>query len=93
MQERKNLKIGDKIRLLRVPEGDIEQRRFEIAKEINNPGWTADTIELIIAQYPIVEIDTIDDFGQPWFTCDLIVNGKTETHTLVIGEDDSWELA
>lgn len=92
MPDIKKLKIGDKIRLLKVPEGDIEQRKREIAKGIDNPGWTANTIELIIAQNPIVEIDTIDDFGRPWFICDITVNGELETHTLAMNEDDAWEL-
>lgn len=91
MPDRRELKIGDKIRLLRVPLGDIDQRNREIAKNINNPGWTANTIELIIAQNPIVEIDTIDEYGKPWFTSEILVNGKKETHTLSINEDDSWK--
>lgn len=92
MPDIKKLKIGDKIRLLSVPKGDFEQRRREIAQGIDKPGWTADTIELIIAQNPIVEIDAIDDFERPWFTADVIVNGKLEKHTLAIDEDGSWEL-
>ena len=92
MPDRKKMKVGNKIRLLRVPEDDMEQRRSEITKDIDKPGWTANTIELIIAQNPIVEIDSIDDFGSPWFTCELIVNGKLEKHTLAIIDDDSWEL-
>lgn len=93
MPDRKKLKIGDKIRILSVPESDIKQRRIEIAEGKDNPGWTADIIELIISQNPIVKIDEIDDFGQPWFSCDLMVNGKPEQHTLAIMEDSSWELA
>ncbi len=92
MPDSKNLKIGDKVRLLCVPAADMEQREREIAQGTANPGWTADIIELIIAQNPIVEIDDIDEFGRPWFTCNLIVEGKTEQHTLAIMENDSWEL-
>lgn len=91
MPDIKHLKIGDKIRLLKVPEGDLEQRKREIAQGIDNPGWTANIIELIIAQHTIVEIDSIDDFGRPWYICDIIVNGKLESHTLAMTEDDSWE--
>ncbi len=93
MPDIKNLKIGDTIRILKVPEGDIEQRKREIAEGKDNPGWTANTIELIIAQNPIVKIDTIDDYGRPWYICDIIVNGELETHTLAMNEDDLWELA
>ena len=92
MPDRKKLKIGDKVRLLHVPKADLEQRKREIKNSTEDAGWTADSIELIIAQNPIVEIDTIDEFEQPWFTCDLMVNGKMEKHTLAIMEDDSWEL-
>ena len=90
MPDRKKLKVGDKIRILRVPLDDVNQRRREIANNINDAGWTANTIELIIAQNPIVEIDSIDDFGQPWFTSNILVNGKIETHNLAVNEDDSW---
>ncbi|PHN06973.1 hypothetical protein [Flavilitoribacter nigricans] len=92
MPDRKKLKIGDKIRLLKVPEEDKVQREQEIAQGVEEPGWTADTIERIIAQDPVVEVYTIDDFERPWFTCDIMVNGELETHTLAINEDDSWEM-
>lgn len=92
MPDRTKLKPGDKIRLLSVPLGDIEQRKREIAQQLDHAGWTANTIELIIAQAPIVEIDMIDDFGQAWYTADIIVNGEQETHNLAINEDDSWEM-
>ena len=93
MPDIKNLKVGDKIRVLKVPEGDLKQRRREIAEGIDNPGWTANTIELIIAQNPIVKIESIDEYGRPWYTCDIIVDGELETHTLAMNEDDVWELA
>lgn len=85
------LKTGDKIRLLKVPDWDLEQRKREIAQGLEDAGWTADTIERIIAQNPIVEIDTIDEFGKPWFTTTIIVGGESQIHELAITEDDSWE--
>ena len=93
MPDRELLKIGDKIRLLRVPKGDLAQRKREIAKNQEMAGWTANILELIITGNPIVEIDSIDDYGQPWFTCNLLVDGVEEQHTLAITEDESWELA
>ncbi|MBR9921753.1 MAG: hypothetical protein GYB31_13015 [Bacteroidetes bacterium] len=92
MPDRGKLKIGDKICLLKVPDDDLEQRKKEVAMGIDEAGWTANTIELIIAQNPIVEIDTIDEFGRPWFSCEVMVDGNPEKHTLAINEDDSWRL-
>jgi len=92
MPDRSTLKIGDTIRLLNVPEGDMQQRKQEIAKGIENPGWTANILELIIAQQPIVEIDTITEFGQPWFTATISVNGQLEEHNLAIIDNESWDF-
>ncbi|MCB0707377.1 MAG: hypothetical protein KDC34_18800 [Saprospiraceae bacterium] len=92
MPDRTKLKTGDKIRLLRVPDGDIAQREREIAQGITNPGWTANTIELIISQNPIVEIYDIDEFGQPWFTAEILVDGEAENHSMSLVDDESWEL-
>lgn len=91
MPERNKLKAGDKIRLLRVPPEDIEQRKKEIANKVEDAGWTANTIELILAQTPIVEIDFIDEYGSPWYLSEVLVNGQKEQHTIAILEDDSWE--
>ena len=92
MPDSTTLKIGDTIRLLCVPAEDVKQRKREIAKDIENPGWTATIIELFIAQQPIVEIDTIDEFGQPWFTVSISINGQLEEHILAMMDEDSWEL-
>jgi len=92
MPDHKNLKIGDQIRILRVPKGDLAQKEREIAKGIDDAGWTADTIALIIAQCPIVTIDNIDDFGLAWFTCTILVKGQREVHRLAVMEDESWEI-
>ncbi len=88
----KKLKIGDKLRLLKVPEADLRQREREIAAGLKDAGWTANTIELIIAQSPVVKIDDIDAFGSPWYTTKLMVDGKEERHLIAISEDESWEL-
>jgi len=92
MPDRSILKIGDTIRLLNVPKGDVQQRKQEIAKGIENPGWTANILELIIAQQPIVEIDTITEFGQSWFTATISFNGQLEEHNLAIIDNESWEF-
>jgi hypothetical protein len=49
MPDRTQLKIGDRIRLLRIPQGDLEHRERELRAGAEDAGWTADTIERIIA--------------------------------------------
>jgi hypothetical protein len=93
MPDRKTLKIGDRIRILVVPEMDLQQRDRELREGAEEAGWTADTIEKIICQDPIVTIDEIDEYGYPWFRYDLkIASGEVEIHHLAIMEDESWEL-
>jgi hypothetical protein len=93
MPDRTALKIGDRIRLLRVPAGDLEQRERELREGAEDAGWTADTIERILAQDPVVTISSIDEYGLPWFQYELKrANGKVEYHSLAIMEDESWCL-
>lgn len=63
MPDPKTLQIGDSIRILRVPENDLHQRANEIASGTEMVGWTADSIERIIAQTPVVQISQIDEYG------------------------------
>ena len=94
MPDRTKLKIGDRIRLLRVPAGDLEQRERELREGVGDAGWTADTIERILAQDPVVSISSIDEYGLPWFEYELKgVDGKIEYHSLAIMEDESWCIA
>ena len=94
MPDRTNLKIGDRIRLLRVPQGDLDQRERELRVGAENAGWTADTIERIIAQDPVVTISSIDEYGMPWFACELrSATGEEEEHWLAVMEDESWCVA
>ena len=94
MPDRTKLKIGDRIRLLRVPQGDIEQRERERREGADHAGWTADTIERIIAQDPVVTISSIDERGLPWFDYELTSRGgEIEHHSLAIMEDESWCMA
>lgn len=93
MPDRKALRIGDKIRLLHVPQGDLDQRDREIREGREAAGWTADTIERIIRNDPVVTIARIDEYGQPWFDYELQGADGREEHTLAIMEDESWEMA
>ena len=61
---------------------------------VEQPGFTADTIERIIRQDPIVTVSRIDKYGLPWFDYDLVCDGgRTEEHSLAISDDDSWVYA
>jgi hypothetical protein len=92
MPDHKILKPGDRIRLLRVPAPDLEQREREIREGLEDAGWTADTIERILIQGPLVTIDRIDEYGYPWFDYELKRDdGTVEYHSLAIYDDESWE--
>lgn len=93
MPDRTNLKIGDRIRLLRVPAADVAQRQRELRERADAAGWTADTIERIIAQDPVVTISSIDEYGRPWFDYELKSDDRqVEYHSIAIMEDESWCL-
>jgi len=66
MPDPKTLRVGDRIRILRVPEADLRQRDSEIARNAEMAGWTADSIERIIAQSPVVRVSGIDEYGCVW---------------------------
>jgi hypothetical protein len=90
----KTLRVGDRIRILRVPDNDLRQREHEIATNAEMAGWTADTIERIISQTPIVRIHRIDDDGCVWYETSIIGSGGVEEdHELMIYDDDTWEPA
>ena len=94
MPDRTLLKIGDRIRLLRVPPGDLAQRERELRDNVELAGWTADTIERILAQDPVVTISSIDEYGQPWFEYKLrSPSGEVEHHSIAIMEDESWAMS
>lgn len=86
------LKIGDYIRILRVPQCDLEQRERELAEKTEMAGWTADSIERIIEQPPVVRISRIDASGCVWYETSIIgPDGTAENHSLIVYEDDTWE--
>ena len=94
MPDPKTLRVGDRIRILRVPESDLRQRENEIATGSEMAGWTAGSIERIIAQSPVVRISQIDDDGCVWYDASIVgPDGTEEEHYLIVYDDDSWELA
>lgn len=94
MPDHTRLQIGDRIRLLRVPAADLAQRERERREGVEDAGWTADTIERILAQDPVVVISSIDEYGVPWFEYELKgVGGEVEHHSIAIMDDESWRRA
>ena len=86
------LQVGDRIRILRVPDADLKQRDDEVARGAEMAGHTADTIDRIVAENPIVKIWQIDEFGYPWYEVSLIANnGEFDEHTLMVYDDGTWE--
>jgi hypothetical protein len=74
-----------------VPEGDLRQREREISAGTEEAGFTADTIERIIARNAIVTITEIHR-DLPWFNRRLKrPDGTFEYHSIAIMDDDSWE--
>jgi hypothetical protein len=86
------LRVGDRIRILRVPDADLRQRENEIDKGAEMAGWTADSIERIIAHAPIVQISHVDEYGCVWYETSIIgPDGTEELHSLIVYDDDTWE--
>lgn len=91
MPDRSKLRPGDRIRLLSVPAGDLVQRERELVEGLDDAGWTADSLERVIAQSPEVTISRIDEHGQPWFECQIHdFDGSVVVHTFAVVEDLSW---
>ena len=92
MPDPKTLKNGNRIRILRVPDCDLRQREEEIATGAEMAGLTADSIERIIAQTPVVTISRVDADGCVWYEATILgPNGTEEYHSLIVYHDDTWE--
>ncbi len=62
MPDPKTCGIGDRIRILRVPTQDLQQRERELAEGAEFPGWTADIVERIIEPSPIVRFLRVAEY-------------------------------
>jgi hypothetical protein len=92
LADRSKLRVGDRIRLLAVPAADLAQRERERRDALADAGWTADTIERMLRQNPVVTVSFIDEYGHPWFEVELTGdNGDVEQHGIAIMDDESWE--
>jgi hypothetical protein len=78
-----DLKIGDRVRFVRLPEGITDKE-------------TRAVYEALIAAGAVLLIDEVDDFGHPWtepFEIDAtgtITTGSGIGHALALN-DESWE--
>lgn len=84
-----DLQIGDRIRLLHVPETDLAAR----AREEADPEWvpTATVLEHLIATQPVQVIDEIDRYGHPWFSAHFVWGGEPQEHSIALMDEASWE--
>ncbi len=89
--KRQELKVWDRILLTKIPKSDIKDY------EKNHPNLdmddfsTADILDKIIKNNPVVMIDNIDEYWIPWFNANIKTNWEIQYHTLAIIDDDSWE--
>ncbi|HUE71755.1 MAG TPA: hypothetical protein VMP01_12785 [Pirellulaceae bacterium] len=75
-----------------MPDADLRQRKNEIDRGAEMAGWTADSIERIIAQAPIVQISQVDEYGCVWYETSILgPDGREEVHSLIVYDDDTWE--
>lgn len=91
MPDRNELRVGDRIRILAVPECDLLQRQREIAAGNVDPDSTATVIERIIATNSCVIIERVDEYGAAWFEVEFEESDGIHYHSLTILDDNSWE--
>mgnify|MGYP002477624536 FL=1 len=87
MKNFKDLQIWDSIRILSVPEFDLNKNNNS-DDELN----TESIIKKIINVRPVVIIDEIDEYWKPWFYVRLKTEQWLEFHSIALMENDSWEL-
>lgn len=89
--KREELKIGDRVILTKIPKSDLDEREKQKQSWQEDVFCMANVLEHIIEQYPIVTIEDIDEYGNPWFSSEIQVNGEIQNHTLALMDDVSWE--
>ena len=81
----RDLRLGDKIRIVRIP-ALLDEPRY------HNGDWE-DTLELyrtLIASNLVLTISEIDEFGRPWIEHETRDEDGTEhSHSLAM-DDNSW---
>ena len=86
------LKQGDRIRILAIPAADSAQAAAAMRRGDPLAQWTMRILQRLADRKDIVRIDTIDEYGQPWFSYHFRnKRGAWEYHTVAVMESASWE--
>ena len=84
----KNLKVGDKIRIVAIPGFDENGKKI---KGYTIYGETITAYKKLIARKRPVRIYEIDEWGNPWFQFRFKERDEWHTHIMAIfKEDDNW---
>ena len=87
MPDWRRLRVGDSIRIVAIPVGDETQFR-----ETGN-AFTVRVLRRLIRTGSVRTISRIDECGYPWFEYRIRTRaGRTEYHSLLISDDESWVL-
>ena len=83
MPDPHSLKVGDRIRFVSIPE------------EWNEPGRepTRESMRFMkhmLKRKSLSRVYEIDEYGQPWISARLRINGKVEHHRWAIMESTGW---
>lgn len=86
MPNPRELKIGDRVRFVSIPDGWSEPGFF-VSKE------SRDFMNLLIARRGSSRIDEIDEFGYPWITARVRNrDGTIHHHSWMITDTTGWTL-
>ena len=93
MPDRRALKPGDRIRIIAIPEQDLEQRRRQqrAGRRIDKDMDTIRILQKLRDKRRVCVIREIDEWGYPWI--DYVFKnkqGRWEDHSLAIMDDASW---
>ena len=84
----KKLRVGDRIRIVAIPQGD--QRQYEESGD----DFTVRVLRRLIRKKSAVRIGMIDDFSYPWLHYRFRNSrGKIEDHSLSVSDNESWRYA
>ena len=96
MKDYRNLKVGDRIKIVSIPKIDIDSRNDQIRRgmKIDPPLDTVRVLQHLKDKKKKCIINEIDDHGHPWIYIQFknkIDHGIMEHHYIAIWDNDSWE--
>lgn len=87
MMKWKQLRTGDRVRLIELPHADLEAYKSG-SKYLQE---TLDVIQRMIDSGKVLTVEQVDEYGHPWVGISFVNDhGETEEHTLTITDDKSW---